>query len=500
MNRLSAAFLLAVVLIAGLATTQNAAPQGKSEPDIDLVVPSTQPGKPAVTRGGQYMGFPERFNRYYTDPAWKPARTVYVSPNGSGSGASRDAPMSVAKALAAASPGSRIYFVRGQYQGCFDFSMKTSGTYDAPIVLYAERNQDKSIGVSVTCCNGGRQGCFNLEYADYIAVDGFELIGGKYGVRAVGTGYPASQHSRGIAVLNNNAREQDNDGFFSGQSDWAVWERNVASGAKERDGHGIYLSNGGDWNIVRFNETYGNVASDFQINPGPGEICKESGIALTDPRCDAYAGAGEGGQGASDYFLIDSNYFHHGLHGANFTSVRRSVIRNNIFGLHSPRHNVSFWQETDNPKLASSDNRIVHNLFITTGRHAVQFLNHSTRNEFANNVILGVRIDGGKVTANPSAVLMEVDNTVGTNVYRSNLYVSGRINGRIPNAQEIVRADFSAAWFAKFPTALNHDPNDFRPTQSAPFLGIGTLSPYAPTDRNGVVRSGKVDLGPIESR
>ena len=41
------------------------------------------------------MGFPERFNRYYTDPAWKPSRTVYVSPNGSGDGATRDTPMSV---------------------------------------------------------------------------------------------------------------------------------------------------------------------------------------------------------------------------------------------------------------------------------------------------------------------------------------------------------------------------------------------------------------------
>ena len=50
---------------------------------------------------------------------------------------------------------------------------------------------------------------------------------------------------------------------------------------------------------------------------------------------------------------------------------------------------MSFWQETDNPKLGSSDNKILHNLFITTGRHGVQFVNNSTRNEFANNVILG---------------------------------------------------------------------------------------------------------------
>ena len=37
-------------------------------------------------------------------------------------------------------------------------------------------------------------------------------------------------------------------------------------------------------------------------------------------------------------------------------------------------------------------------------------------------------------------MLMEVDDTVGENVYRSNLYVSGRIEGRSPNAQETVLA------------------------------------------------------------
>jgi hypothetical protein len=482
-------------------TAQDAAPKPEPGPSANLAdLAPTDPGKPAVTRGGRYMGFPEKFNRYYTDPAWKPSKTIYVSPNGNGDGASRDTPMSARAAVAAARPGTRIYFIRGKYQGCFEFSKETSGTYDDPIVLFAERNEDRSLGVALTCCNGGRQTCFNFESADYIAVDGFELIGGRYGVRAIGAGYAASQHSRGIAVIDCLGHDQNNDPFFSGQADWAVWERNVAFGAKAGDGHGIYLSNGGDWNIVRYNETYGNVSSDFQINADPASTCKEVGIPFNDPRCDAYAGTGEGGQGASDYFLVDSNYFHHGAgqgSGANFTSVRRSVIRNNIFGFY-PRHGVSFWQETDNPKLGSSDNKILHNLFVTTGRHGVKFEKNSTRNEFVNNVILGVRASGSQVTANPSALLMEVDDTVRENVYRSNLYVSGKIEGRTPNGDETALANFSPAWFAKFPAALSHDPNDFKPTAEAPYLGKGTLLPGAPSDRYGAARTGRVDLGPIE--
>lgn len=410
--------------------------------------------------------------------------------------------MSARAAIAAARPGTMIRFGRGAYNACFEFNRENGGTYDEPVVVYGERNEDKSLGVAVTCCNTGRQTCFNLEAADYVAIDGFELIGGRYGVRAVGAGFPQSQHARGIAVIDNNGHDQDRDPFFSAQVDWAVWERNVASGAKAGDGHGIYLSNGGDWNIVRYNETHSNVSSDFQINADPASTCKEVGIPYGDPRCDAYAGTGEGGQGASDYFLVDSNYFHHGAGngvGPNFTSVRRSVIRNNIFGFYNARHGTSFWQETDNPKLGSSENKILHNLFITTQRHAVQFVAHSTRNEFANNVILGVRINGGAVSANPSALLMEVDGTVGENIYRRNLYVSGRLEGRTPDNDETARADFSPAWFSRFPTALNREPGDYKPLPGSPFIGAAAGSADAPADRYGVSRPDRPALGPIET-
>ena len=446
------------------------------------------------------MGFAEKFNRYYTDPGWTPANTLYVSPEGGGDGASPETPMSAPEAVAAVKPGTMIYFTRGAYQGGFEFSKTNSGTYEDPIILYGERRADGTIGVSMGCGYGERKVCFNFEGADYIAVDGFELIGGTYGVRAVGGGFPASEHSRGIAVMNSKGHDQEKDPFFSAQSDWNAWEGSVAYGAKKGDGHGFYITNGSDWHVARFNETYGNDSSDFQINADPDSTCKEPGVPFNDPRCDAYAGEGEGGQGASDYMLVEGNYFHHGnFNGANFTSVRRSVIRNNVFGFYPTKHGVSFWQETDNPKLGSSDNKILHNLFVTTGRHGVKFEAHSTRNEFANNVILGVKIEGGAATANPAALLMEVDDTVGDNVYRSNLYVSGKMEGRNPGKGELAREDFSAGWFAKFPTALNHDPNDFAPTPDAPFLGAGALEKDAATDRNGAPRSGKVDLGPIEA-
>jgi hypothetical protein len=480
-----------------IARTENDGeqPSKKDKSAAEVDAPAAEAGAPAIARSAKFMGFPEKFNRYYTDPDWKPSRILYVSPDGSGNGSSRDAPMPVEAAIAEAAPGTQVFFLRGDYEGCFE--MQGSGTYDEPIVLYGERNDDKSLGVKISCCTSGRQTCFNLENADYIAVDGFDMTGGKYGVRVVGSGYAAAEHSRGIAVLNCKGQDQARDPFFSGQTDWAVWEGNVASGAKEEDGHGIYLSNGGDWNIVRFNETFGNASSDFQINADPISTCKEEGIPYDDPRCDAFAGEDGGGQGASDYFLVDGNHFHNSNVGPNFTSVRRSVVRNNIFGPQE-RHNASFWQETDNPKLGSSENKILHNLFITTDRHAAQFANSSTRNLFANNLVLGVQLNKNQARGNADALVIEVDEASRNNEYRGNVYVAGKMEGHEPTSEETVEESFSPGWFAKFPSAMSHTPGDYTPTSEAPFAGKATRFDDAPKDRNGQERGDATTPGPIE--
>ena len=385
--------------------------------------------QPAVSRGSTYRGIPERFNRHYTDPSWQPSQLVYVSPSGSGDGLSAAPPASVTAGLAKVTPGTKVLFLKGTYSGCYGLDDSQSGTYDAPVILSGERNTDQSLGVLVNCCTTGRKSCFNLEAASYVAVEGFELVGGDYGVRSVGSDYAAANHQRGVAVLGCDGHGQNKDPFFTGQSDWFVIENVKGHEAGTGDGHGIYLSNGSDFAIARHNELYQNNSSDFQINADPTSTCQDVSVPFTDSRCDGDAKDALG-QGVSDYMLVEANFFHHGLaQGANFTSVRHSVVRNNIFALYA-RHGVSFWQETDNPKLGSSDNLVAHNLFVTSqnGRQAVQFVVDSTRNQFENNVLLGVTISGTTVTANPSALLMEVDPTVSANIYRHNFYGPGQLS------------------------------------------------------------------------
>jgi hypothetical protein len=456
------------------------------------VVPMVEPNKPAVSRGASYRGFPERFNRYYTDPSWQPSKTVYVSPTGNGNGTSMATPSSVQGALDGVKPGTQVVFLAGDYDGCFELSEDQSGTYDAPVVLYAQRASGGARAVTINCCASGRQTCINLEAVDYVAVDGFELVGGNYGVRAVGADYAASQHQRGVAVLDCEGHGQNRDPFFTGQSDWYVIERSLGYDAGSGDGHGIYLSNGSDWNIVRGNELWNNHSSDFQINADPQSACADVGVDVNTAACDALAGTpGDGGRGVSDFMLVEGNFFHDGLaQGANFTSVRHSIVRNNIFARYA-RHGVSFWQETENPKLGSSDNQLLHNLFVANvaNRQMVQFVVNSDRNVVENNLFVGV---GSNMLA------MEVDDTVGANQYRHNHYIQARLEGREPNAQEQVSATLNKAWFQAFPEAASRDVSSWAPSASAPFLGKGERLPNVTRDRAGKLRTASTDLGPFE--
>ncbi len=441
------------------------------------------------TRGANFFDTPERFNRYYTDPQYGPSKMFYVSPTGSGTGTQSN-PMSVSTAFNQISAGEEMRFLQGQYAGCWGLDRDSSGTYDAPIVIKADP------GVTVDCCGSGRKACFNLEFADYVAIDGFTLTGGDYGIRTVG-GYATIDHQKGIAMLNNHGQNQNKDPFFSGGSDWIVIENNIAHGAGSGDGHGIYLSNGSDWMIVRNNELYDNHSSDFQINADPLSTCRDEEIAYDDPRCDGSAIDGLG-QGVSEFILVDSNYFHDGrAQGPNFTSVRNSVFRNNIIGFYA-RHGTSFWQQTNNPKLGSSNNVVVHNLFIGENkRHVLQFIRHSKNNTFQNNVLLGVSRSSTPAVANSSTLLLEQDGTTqGSNTFAGNYFVGGYFENFTPAGSDRHNQDFDPAWFLDFPVGNMTNSDAFKPTDSAPFIKKGALLNAAPLDRTGTPHMNPVDLGP----
>ena len=268
------------------------------------------------------------------------------------------------------------------------------------------------------------------------------MIGGNYGVRAVGSSYAPADNQFGLALLNNDGHDQYKDPFFTGQSSWAVLEGNLAHGAGVGDGHGIYLSNAG-----------------FQVNADPFFTCQDEGISNYDPICDGAAELGLG-QGVSEYILLEGNYFHDDDVGVNFTSMRNSVVRRNIIGP-ALRHNTSFWQETDNPALGSHSNLVENNLLIGNNRrHVLQFINHSDRNIVRGNIVLALSADGQ--SANPNTVLVEMDSTTVASQTEmiGNYYLTGQFDGYAPNETEILLTDFSSAWFVDAPFGDTGEPAD----------------------------------------
>lgn len=486
-------------------TTTTLAPTTTTQP------PVSNPSQPLISRGQIFMSsrlnklyFPngasftsaqiqtqmtEKFNRYYTDVNWVPLRTIYVSAAGTASIAQNSSgnPSSVATAISARRPGDLIFFLRGTYNSVnvrLSLDNGQSGTYEQPIVLYGERNANGTLGVFLNCNQSASNqagACFNIEgNVNYVAIDGFDLNGGRYGIRAVGD-WASTVHQRGTVMINNNGHNQCADPFFSGEVDWLVAENNKAHDSGHCptgnvDGHGMYLSNGGDWVIVRYNEFYGNMSSDFQINSDPMSMCDEEGIQDTAALCDGSAFLQQG-EGVSEFYWVEGNYFHNGeAQGANFTGVRNSVITRNVMAFMA-RHGFTFWQESSNtmpagvnPDLASNYNLISNNLFLNSRSHVLAFQEQSGNNEVVNNIVAAATTSGSAAT---SAALVNITGDVAGNTYSGNCtmgsnYFDEDVAGAWPRNASNHTVSFSSTWFANFNASVSSKMSNWNVQASAP--------------------------------
>jgi hypothetical protein len=120
-------------------------------------------------------------------------------------------------------------------------------------------------------------------------------------------------------------------------------------------------------------------------------------------------------------------------------------------------------------------------------------------------VFIAISIEGDSVSANADGQLLATDaTTVSANAFFTNAWIGGYFGSEddtdayVPNAEELRLESFEAQWFAAFPTQLAHDPMDFFPAASAPWLDRGALFVGITSDRNGTARQEPVDLGPFE--
>ena len=285
------------------------------------------------------------------------ADTFHVAPPPDGSdanpGSSSDPWATLQHAADSVSAGDTVIVHDGDYAGMY---LDVSGTAGSPIVF---RGADGEAMPRVVADNDTTPDGINLEGADHVVIEGFEVNGrGRAGIRAV-----LCEH---VTIRGNSMDSNERWGILTGFCDDLLIENNVATGSIVE--HGIYVSNSGDRPTVRGNVLADNNANGLHMN---GDIFAGGDGVISDALVENNVIFGNGTGGGS---------------GINCDGVQDSLIRNNlIYDTHAS--GISLYQ-IDGGQPATG-NEVLNNTIVVAsdGRWGINIQNASTGNTVKNNVI-----------------------------------------------------------------------------------------------------------------
>jgi len=221
----------------------------------------------------------------------------YVSPSGndSNSCAQTSPCRQISRALNIVQPGDTIFVADGTYNAFTVDSL--NGTAANPITIQALGQNAQILPLS-----GVRDTIF-VTFSSYIVLDGLRSFNAnRAGVRI--------DNSPNVTVQNGVYGNNAEWGIFTDFSDHLLIRNNECYGSVAQ--HGIYVSNSGDWPIVRANWLHDNAGAGVQLN----------------------ADASQGGDGIITGALIEDNViYNNGSAGGgaiNLDGVQYSTIQNNL--------------------------------------------------------------------------------------------------------------------------------------------------------------------------
>lgn len=221
----------------------------------------------------------------------------YVAPTGSdGNSCTSASPCrQISKALALVHPGDTIFVADGNYNAFTVDSL--NGTAANPITIHAQ-GQNANIQPQT----GVRDTIF-VTFSSYIVIDGLRSFSATRAAVRI-------DNSPNVTVRNGVFGNNATWGIFTDFSDHLLLENNECYGSGTQ--HGIYVSNSGDWPVVRGNRLHDNAGAGVQLN----------------------ADASQGGDGIITGALIEDNViYNNGSAGGgaiNLDGVQYSTIRNNL--------------------------------------------------------------------------------------------------------------------------------------------------------------------------
>lgn len=278
-------------------------------------------------------------------------------------------------AAAMVKPGSTVSIAKGIYPITQNIHITTSATKANPIIF-------KGVTGTVIDCSqldgsdyNKRDGIF-IENANHVTIENLEIKNSyRGGIRVSGSDYVTI---RAIKSHNNG-----NWGIFTDFCDHILIEKCDCYGSKKE--HGVYISNSGDYPILRGNKIHANSNCGLHMN---GDISM-------------------GGDGIITGALVENNIiFNNGVNGGsgiNCDGVQSSTIRNNLlFNNHAS--GISLYKIDGGAK--SINNKVYQNTIIVAsdGRWALNLKGGSSRNYIYNNILLN---------KNPSHGSISTDSTTG---------------------------------------------------------------------------------------
>lgn len=371
-----------------------------------------------------------------------PAQTTYyVSESGSNNNNGLSPQTSFATLQFAAnrvSAGDSVMVLGGNYIG---FDIRTSGSQSSPIVFKAIEND-----VVIYQRNAGTPDGINVENADWIVIDGFEVKDQpRAGIRIVLSDF--------VVVKNNNCHNNYRWGIFSGFTDDITIENNICS--YSTDEHGIYVSNSSDRPIIRNNHSFNNNSCGIHMN---GDISM-------------------GGDGIISNALIEGNILHDNGYGGgsalNMDGVQDSKIYNNlIYNNHAT--GIALYRIDGGD--ASKNNKVYNNTIVhpADGRWAILIVDGSTGNTLYNNIFINHHSFRGSIAIDAASAGGFVSdyniivNRLSNNDGNSNMTLSQwqslgyDIHSMIANPESQIFVDFSN--------------NNFHLLQNAQAVNAGTNS------------------------
>lgn len=221
----------------------------------------------------------------------------YVSPGGDDSNSCTMASpcRQITEALTLVQPGDTIFVEDGTYNAFTVDSL--NGTATNPITIQALGTNANILPVS-----GVRDTIF-VTYSSFIVIDGLTSFNANRAAVRI-------DNSPNVTVQNGIFGNNAEWGIFTDFSDYLLIQNNECYGSVAQ--HGIYVSNSGDWPVVRGNLLHDNAGAGVQLN----------------------ADASQGGDGIITGAIIEDNIiFNNGSAGGagiNLDGVQYSTIQNNL--------------------------------------------------------------------------------------------------------------------------------------------------------------------------